>query len=247
MKLIEHFQIMNKDLSDISKKEIKESIWIVFDLETTGLIGGRDLKLLSGKQYYDTNEKKMKNEYLDKDLEIAEIGAFAYNPKNKKRFSFHKYLKADLNNEIKSLISWDEQKENKAQEPLKILKKIDKLLGLIKDKKKIIVAHNGKAFDFKIMSLIADKYNLQNIKNSFYLNKENTILIDTKDTKKLREKLNHLNWPFNINEKTKKESPVNNLKVLLEMFQIKNLKAHTAIEDVTSLCKYIIKILRLLK
>lgn len=247
MKLIDHFKIMNKDLCDISKKEMKEYIWIVFDLETTGLIGGHDLKLISGKKYYDENEKKMKNEYLDKDLEIAEIGAFAYNPKNKKRFSFHKYLKADLSNEIKTLISWDDIKQNKAKEPFKILKKIDKLLGLIKNRKKIIIAHNGNAFDFKIMSLIGDKYNLQNIKDCFYLNKENTILIDTKDTKKLREKLNFLNWPFNINEKTNKQTPANNLAVLLEMFQIKNIKAHTAIEDVVSLCKYLIKILRLLK
>jgi hypothetical protein len=35
MKLIDHFKMMNKDLCDISKKEMKEHIWIVFDLDRT--------------------------------------------------------------------------------------------------------------------------------------------------------------------------------------------------------------------
>lgn len=243
---IAYLEAISKDITDVKRNDIKKYIWIVFDLETTGLIGSQGLKLTTGEKKYDPVQKRMRNVYTDKDLEIAEIAIYAYDPVSKKRFSFHEFLKSQLSPEIKTLISWDDMKEKVAKDSLNVLRKLNRYLGLIKDRKKIIIAHNGHKFDFKIMSLIGQKFNLQNIKEAFSLSPdENTVLIDTKQTQKIRQKLANLPWPKKINEKGK-EIEVNRQDDLLKMFGIQNIEAHTAIADVSALARYLLKILRML-
>ena len=149
MKFTDYLEAIYKDLTDI--ENIKDYVWIVFDLETTGLIGSQGLKLITGEMVYDPVEKRKRNVYMDKDLEIAEIGLFAYDPNTKRRFTFHQYLKADLDNFVKTLISWNDLKEASSKDSLSVLKRLNKLLGIFKNRKKIIIAHNGKNYDFKIM------------------------------------------------------------------------------------------------
>lgn len=246
MNFVNYLEAISKDITDINRNNVRDYIWIVFDLETTGLIGSQGLRLTTGEKVYDPKQNRMRNVYLDKELEIAEIGVYAYDPKTKKRFVFHKYLKADISDFIKDKIKWDDIKEKNAKNPTTTLNALNRFLGLIKDRKKIIIAHNGTKYDFKIMSLFGQKFNLQNIKEAFSLNPdENTILIDTLQTQKIRKKLSKLSWP----KKTLKDGKIidiNNQTALLDMFGIKNIAAHTAIEDVSALVRYLLKILRML-
>ena len=247
MKLTDYLEAKVLDVTQL--KDVSNYTIIVFDLETNGLIGSQGLKLTTGK-YYDEKEKRMRNTYSEDNLHIAEIGAISYTFATKKRGKFHTYIKANLDKSagdktIKELISWSDFKEANAKNIRSELISFEAWLKRFD--KKIIVAHNGKAFDFKVMKLIAEKFNLSYLKDTFSENNDhNTILVDTKLTGAIRKELVTLPWPTGT-DKDGNIFSINNQNTLIKMFGINNGMAHTAIADVTALAKYLIKIGKRLK
>ena len=262
MKLIDYFEMaITRDITDLP--DLTDFSIIIFDLETNGLIGEKGLQLIKS-QRYDVETKKTETLYVQDDyskedqvfkphqteLHIAEIGAVAYNPVTKRSDRLHLYVDANLDRltsdgrPIKELISWDDIKQSSAVKIKNALSQFD--LFLKKYPKKIIIAHNGNRFDFKIMGLLGDKFRMIDLENTFSLYHPNldTILIDTVNNKLLRQVLDHLTWPV-----SDKGRVSNKQADLIKMFGIDSGagKAHTAIGDVKSLAKYLIKILKEMK
>lgn len=235
LKLIDYLEMaVASNIEDI--KDTSNYTIIIFDLETSGLIGSQGLKLLTGEKRKNPETGKDENVYSSNSLHIAEIGAISYSFDTKKRGKFHTFIKAKLSDKIKELISWSDVKEQSAKDIRSELKSFETWLN--KFPKKIIVAHNGEAFDFKIMRLIAEKFGMESLANTFTVNSDDsTILVDTKKTTNLRKQLKDLPWPI---KKDGKESNTQN--DLITMFGINNINAHTAIEDVRALAKYLIKL-----
>lgn len=258
MKLVDYFEMaITRDVTDLP--DLKDFSVIIFDLETNGLIGEKGLQLVKS-QRYDLETKKTETLYVQDDyseedrvfrpylteLHIAEIGAVAYNPVTKKSERFHLYIDADLDRltsdgrPIKELISWDDIKQKNAVKIKNALSQFDSFLK--RYPKKIIIAHNGNRFDFKIMGLLGDKFRMIDLENTFSLYHPNldTILVDTVNNKLLRQVLDHLTWPV-----SDKGRVSNKQADLIKMFGIDPKgKAHTAIGDVKSLARYLIKILK---
>ena len=262
MKLIDYLEMaITRDVTDLL--DLEGFSVIIFDLETNGLIGEKGLQLIKS-QKYNPETKQTDTEYVQDDyskedqvfkphlteLHIAEIGAVAYDPVTKRSDRLHLYIDADLNRltsdgkPIKDLISWDEIKQSSAIKIKNALSEFDSFLK--KYPKKIIIAHNGNRFDFKIMGLLGDKFRMIDLENTFSLYHPNldTILVDTVNNKLLRQVLDHLTWPV-----SDKGRASNKQADLIKMFGIDSGvgKAHTAIGDVKSLAKYLIKILKEMK
>lgn len=247
MKLFDYFE--NKlSLGELAKRnDLKDWTFVFFDLETNGLIANQGLRLITGEKKYDPETKRMRNVYKDSDLHIAEIGAKSFNPKS----TFHEFIKANLDHSagdgktIKELISWSDFKEENAKNIHEVMKSFESYLKRFP--KRVIFAHNGFEYDFKIMNLLGKKLGYKYIEDVFSDNdSDSTILVDTKKTSDLREKLSHLGWPTKTDKKGK-EIEANRQDDLLKIFGIQNKGAHTAIEDVTALSKLIIKLSKELK
>lgn len=259
MKLVNYFEMaITRDVTDLP--DLKDFSVIIFDLETNGLIGERGLQLIKSQKYNPETKKTeiqyVQDDYSEEDrvfrpyltdIHIAEIGAVAYNPITKRSEKFHLYIDANLDRltsdgkPIKELISWDEIKQKSAVKIKNALSQFDSFLK--KYPKKIIIAHNGNRFDFKIMGLLGDKFRMIDLENTFSLYHPNldTVLVDTVNNKLLRQVLDHLTWPV-----SDKGRVSNKQSDLIKMFGIDSGagKAHTAIGDVKSLAKYLIKILK---
>jgi DNA polymerase III epsilon subunit-like protein len=262
MKFVDYLEMaITRDVTDLL--DLTDFSVIIFDLETNGLIGERGLQLIKSQKYNpetkSTETQYVQDELNDEDkvfrpqlteLHIAEIGAVAYDPIKKKSERFHLYIDADLNRltsdgkPIKELISWDDIKQSSSIKIKNALSQFD--LFLKKYPKKVIIAHNGNRFDFKIMGLLGDKFRMIDLENTFSLYHPNsdTILVDTVNNKLLRQVLDYLSWPT-----SDKGRASNKQSDLIKMFGIQSGegKAHTAIGDVKSLARYLIKILKEMK
>jgi DNA polymerase III epsilon subunit-like protein len=262
MKLVDYLEMaITRDVTELL--DLEGFSVIIFDLETNGLIGERGLQLIKSQKYNPetkkTDTKYIEDDYSEEDrvfrphqteLHIAEIGAVAYDPITKRSEKFHLYIDADLNRltsdgkPIKDLISWDDIKQSSAIKIKNALSQFDSFLK--KYPKKIIIAHNGNRFDFKIMGLLGDKFRMIDLENTFSLYHPNldTILVDTVNNKLLKQVLDHLTWPV-----SDKGRASNKQADLIKMFGIDSGagKAHTAIGDVKSLAKYLIRILKEMK
>jgi DNA polymerase III epsilon subunit-like protein len=262
MKLVDYLEMaITRDVTELL--DLEGFSVIIFDLETNGLIGERGLQLIKSQKYNPetkkTDTKYIEDDYSEEDrvfrphqteLHIAEIGAVAYDPITKRSDRLHLYIDADLNRltsdgkPIKDLISWDDIKQSSAIKIKNALSQFDSFLK--KYPKKIIIAHNGNRFDFKIMGLLGDKFGMIDLENTFSLYHPNldTILVDTVNNKLLKQVLDHLTWPV-----SDKGRASNKQADLIKMFGIDSGagKAHTAIGDVKSLAKYLIKILKEMK
>lgn len=265
MNLFKYFEAIKRDVTELS--DLGGYSIIIFDLETNGLIGEQGLQLIKSSKY-DPSIKKTRYEYHIDDsedpkkqlafnpekteLHIAEISAASFNPITKKRDSIHFYIDANLNyktsdgKEIKELISWDEIKQANAVPIKRALKEFQDFLN--KFDKKIIIAHNGGNFDFKIMGLIGEKFGMKDIENTFslYHPSEDIILVDTVNNKQLRMFLKNLPWPKSVS-KDGKEKLSNKQADLIKMFNITNKGVHTAKEDVRALSRYFLNMLKKLR
>jgi len=265
MKLFKYLEAITRDVTELS--DLGGYSIIIFDIETNGLIGEEGLQLIKSAKY-DPSIKKTRYQYHIDDsedpqrelifnpgpteLHIAEISAASFNPITKKRDSIHFYVKANLEYQtsdgkpIKDLISWDDIKEASARPIKEVLKKFESFLNQFD--KKIIIAHNGGNFDFKIMNLIGEKFGMYDLKNTFnlYHPNEDNILVDTVNNKQLRMFLKNLPWPKRVGPDGK-EKLSNKQTDLMKMFNIKDLGVHTAKEDVRVLSRYFANVLKKLR
>lgn len=176
-------------------------------------------------------------------LQLAELAAVVFDISGNVIDEFHQYVTFDesmASDKVMRLIHWNDNKKSVARNPYDVMKDFHRFLK--KHEGSIILAHNAP-YDVSIIMAIAKRFKILDLVS--YLKSKSTVIVDTRKTTKVRELLKDI-LPTKTNA-TGKVREDNVQGSIIKALGIENKEAHTAIEDVRSLMKMFIKLVKAYK
>ena len=177
-------------------------------------------------------------------LQLAELAAVVFDINGNVIDEFHQYVAFDesmASDKVMRLIHWNDDKKNVARKPYDVIKDFHRFMR--KHEGAIILAHNAP-YDMSILMALAKRFKILDLVT--YLKNKATVIVDTRKTTKVRELLKDLLPTKTSTDKEGKERvrEDNVQGSIIKSLGIDNPAAHTAIEDVRSLMKMFIKIVK---
>jgi len=177
-------------------------------------------------------------------LQLAELAAIVFDINGTVIDEFHQYVAFDesmASDKVMRLIHWNDDKKNVARKPYDVMKDFHRFMR--KHEGAIMLAHNAP-YDMSIIMALSKRFKILDLVT--YLKNKSTVIVDTRKTTKVRELLKDI-LPTKTkvdkdgNEKTREDNVQGSI---IKALGIENKEAHTAIEDVRSLMKMFIKIVK---